>query len=122
MAKPNPRIDELETDISEIKISIDDQDIPEETRNELKESLGEMEAELSKLKTPKEKKPKKEKPAKPEVMFGEKPFKETSASELTEAWNKRKEEIGLRGGKSKTKSIFHQNGATNPQAELTQTV
>jgi hypothetical protein len=119
MAKPNPKITELQADIETITATINDPDTPEELRADLKSSLTEMESALKKLKIPKESKPKKEKPAKPEVRLGSKSFKETTSKELEEAFGKRLERVNELGGKSKTKSIFYSENGNAPSSEAT---
>lgn len=105
------RIDELEKDIKDIKLSIDDQDIPEETRLELKESLSSMKEELNHLKEENEKKIQieKKKNEKPQYMFGDKPIKESSVNDMESAWNKRMQIVKALEGKAKTKSILSSN-------------
>lgn len=116
------KIEELESDIKELKSSINDPDISEEDKAGLKETLVGMEAELEELKKPKVKKPKKEKAPKPEVKFNGKGWKEVSSQELETAWGKRVEQIKETGGKVKTKSIFSPNGETpSPASEATMT-
>jgi hypothetical protein len=119
MAKPNPKITELQADIETITATINDSDTPEDVRADLKTSLAEMENALEKLQVPKEPKLKKEKPVKPEVRFGGKPYKETTSNELEEAFGKRLERVGELGGKSKTKSIFYSKNGNAPASEAT---
>jgi len=107
IAENQERMDELEKDIKEIKASIDDQDIPEETRNELKESLFAMKDELKALKEENERKieSEKKKAEKPILKIGGKLYDDLAPEEMESTFRQRLERAEKLGGVAKTKSI-----------------
>lgn len=107
IAENQERINELENDIKEIKSTIADPDIPEETKTELKESLSDMQAELQSLIEENEKKIKneKKKEEKPKIMVDGKSYDELSPEELESSWNARADKASKLSGFSKTKSV-----------------
>ena len=111
IAENQQRINELEKDIKEIKITINDTDIPEETRSDLKETLSGMTDELRALKEENEKKIKneKEKNAKPIIKVGGKLYEKMNPEELEKPLRQRMERVDKLGGMAKTKSIVEKH-------------